>query len=65
MQRYCSLGKMGKTDKAGFEVALPISRKDYGITGGVPVVGDDVEINIQVEANKQAVEEAKPAAPKS
>jgi polyisoprenoid-binding protein YceI len=58
-------GKMGKTEKAGFEVTLPISRKDYGITAGSPVVGDDVEINIQVEANKQAAEEAKPAAPKS
>jgi polyisoprenoid-binding protein YceI len=63
--KHMGFGKMGKTDKAGFEVALPISRKDYGMTSGAPVVGDDVEINIQVEANKQAPEEAKPAAPKS
>jgi polyisoprenoid-binding protein YceI len=55
----------GKTEKAGFEVTLPISRKDYGIASGGPVVGDDVEINIQVEANKAKPEEAKPAAPKS
>ena len=53
----------GKTEKAAFEVALPINRKDYGITSGGPVVGDDVEINIQVEANKVKPEEAKPAAP--
>ena len=53
----------GKTEKAGFEVALPIDRKDYGITSGGPVVGDEVEINIQVEANKVKPEEAKPAAP--
>ena len=53
----------GKTEKAGFEVALPIDRKDYGITSGGPVVGDEVEINIQVEANKAKPEEAKPAAP--
>jgi polyisoprenoid-binding protein YceI len=53
----------GKTEKAGFEVTLPISRKDYGITSGGPVVGDDVEVNIQVEANKAKPEEAKPAAP--
>ena len=53
----------GKTEKAGFEVALPLSRKDYGITSGGPIVGDDVEINIQVEANKAKPEEAKPAAP--
>jgi polyisoprenoid-binding protein YceI len=63
--KHMGFGKMGKTEKAGFEVALPISRKEYGITSGTPVVGDDVEINIQVEANKQAAEEAKPAAPKS
>ena len=50
-------------EKAGFEVALPISRKDYGMTAGGPVVGDDVEVNIQVEANKAKPEEAKPAAP--
>jgi polyisoprenoid-binding protein YceI len=57
-------GKMGKTEKAGFEIALPINRKDYGIVSGSPVVGDEVEINIQVEANKQMPEEwGKPAAP--
>jgi polyisoprenoid-binding protein YceI len=55
----------GKTEKAGFEVTLPINRKEYGITSGGPIVGDDVEINIQVEANKVKPEEAKPAAPKS
>jgi polyisoprenoid-binding protein YceI len=55
----------GKTEKAGFEVTLPINRKEYGITSGGPIVGDDVEINIQVEANKAKPEEAKPAAPKS
>jgi polyisoprenoid-binding protein YceI len=55
--------KMGKTDKAGFEVALTLNRKDYGIEKGTPVVGDDVELNIQVEANKEAPAEAKPAAP--
>lgn len=52
----------GKTEKAGFEVTLPLNRKDYGITSGGPIVGDDVEINIQVEANKVRPEEAKPAA---
>jgi len=58
--------KMGKTDKAGFETSLTIIRKDYGIEKGAPVVGDDVELNIQVEANKEAPAEAKPAAaPKS
>jgi polyisoprenoid-binding protein YceI len=57
--------KMGKTDKAGFEASLTVPRKDYGIDKGAPVVGDDVEINIQVEANKQVPEEAKAPPPKS
>ena len=50
-------GKMGKTEKAGFEIAFPINRKEYGIVSGSPVVGDEAEINIQVEANKQMPEE--------
>ena len=59
--KHTGFGTMGKTEKAGFEVALPIKRSEYGMTSGAPVVGDDVEINIQVEANKQAAE---PPAPK-
>ncbi len=55
-------GTMGKTEKAGFEIALPINRKDYGIVSGSPIVGEDVEINIQVEANKQEAQESRPAA---
>jgi polyisoprenoid-binding protein YceI len=57
--KHLGFGKMGKTEKAGFEVALPISRKDYGMTSGSPVVGDEVEINIQVEANKLEADAAK------
>ncbi len=67
--RHGGFLKAGKVEKAGFEVAsFSIERKDYGITwnravdaGGV-MLGDDVEINIQVEANKP-LEDAKPAAP--
>jgi polyisoprenoid-binding protein YceI len=59
--KHTGFGTMGKTEKAGFEVALPIKRSEYGVGGAnTTVVGDDVEINIQVEANKQA-----PAAGKS
>jgi len=61
--KHMGFGKAGKTEKAGFEVSFPISRKEYGITSGGAIVGDEVEINIQVEANKQGPEEAKPAAP--
>jgi len=56
--RHTFFRKVGNTEKAGFEIALPIKRSDYGMTAGAPVVADDVEINIQVEANKEA-----PAAP--
>jgi len=60
--------KAGQGEKAGFEtVNFTINRKDYGITwnrtmdAGSVMLGDDVEINVQVEANKKS-DEAKPAA---
>lgn len=47
------------TEKAGFSLATKINRKDYGIvwnqtldTGGM-VLGDEVEITINIEANKR------------
>ena len=52
--------KFMKGTKAGFETALTINRKDYGLnwnraleSGGV-LVGDEVEIEINVEADLQA-----------
>ncbi len=67
--RHGGFLKAGKVEKAGFEVAsFTIDRKDYGITwnrsvdAGAVMLGDDVEINIQVEANKP-LEEVKPASP--
>lgn len=54
------LGMMG--DKAGFATEFTIDRKDYGITwnraldSGGAILGEDVEIEINVEATK-----AKPA----
>ncbi len=58
--------KMGKGEKAGFEVGVTLNRKDYGIVWnrtldqGGALLGDDVEIVVQVEANKK-----EPEAPKS
>ncbi|MGH9315868.1 MAG: YceI family protein [Thermoanaerobaculia bacterium] len=57
--KHTGFGKLGDVEKAGFEVALPLSRKEYGIDRGAPLLGDDVEINIQVESNKQSSEESK------
>lgn len=66
--RHTGFLNLGKQEKAGFEIALPINRKDFGITwnrtadqGGV-MLGDDVEINVLVEANKEMPAAAVPAA---
>ena len=46
-------------DKIGFEASTVINRTDYGIVwnraveGGGVMLGDDVEISISIEANKQ------------
>jgi polyisoprenoid-binding protein YceI len=57
--RHTGFLNTGKEEKAGFELTVPINRKDFGIawnrttdSGGV-MLGDDVEINVQVEANKE------------
>ena len=65
-------GRSGMGEKAGFEITFPLNRKDYGVVwnraleGGGAMLSDDVDINIQVEANKQmpdAGKSAPPAAP--
>lgn len=60
---------LGKQEKAGFELTIPINRKDFGIAwnrtadqGGV-MLGDDVEVTVLVEANKETPATASPAAP--
>ena len=59
----------GMGEKAGFEITFPLNRKDYGLTWNRPLdqggfmLSDDVDINIQVEANKQMPEQPRPAAP--
>jgi polyisoprenoid-binding protein YceI len=62
-------GRTGMGEKTGFEINFPLNRKDFGITWNRPLdtggfmLSDDVDINVQVEANKQMPEEPKPAAP--
>jgi polyisoprenoid-binding protein YceI len=57
--------KMGKTEKAGFTIAFPLNRKEYGITWnktldqGALLLGDDVDISIEIEANKKEAEAPK------
>jgi polyisoprenoid-binding protein YceI len=61
--------KAGKVEKAGFEVSGTLNRKDFGIIWnraldqGATMLGDDVDINIQVEANKPEAEAQKAAPP--
>ena len=38
---------------AGFEGALKINRMDYGVSYGKGLVGDDVDIDLNIEAQKQ------------
>ena len=65
--RHTGFLNLGKQEKAGFEITFPINRKDYGIVwnrtadqGGV-MLGDDVEISVLVEANKEMPAAAAPA----
>jgi polyisoprenoid-binding protein YceI len=59
--RHSGFLNLGRVEKAGFEVAFPIDRKDFGITwnrtadqGGV-MLGDDVDITLLIEANKPSL----------
>ena len=62
-------GRSGMGEKAGFEITFPLNRKDYGVVwnraleGGGAMLSDDVDINIQVEANKQMPDAGKSAPP--
>jgi polyisoprenoid-binding protein YceI len=62
-------GRSGMGEKTGFEISFPLNRKDFGLTWNRPLdtggfmLSDEVEINVQVEANKVMPEGPKPAAP--
>jgi polyisoprenoid-binding protein YceI len=50
----------GRGEKAGFKLAGNLNRQDYGLTwsnktpGGEMVVGDDIQIIVKIELDKQA-----------
>ncbi len=51
--------KTPRGEKAGFEAAFTLNRKEYGINwnnllDSGPMLGDEVKIHIEVEANRQA-----------
>jgi polyisoprenoid-binding protein YceI len=51
--------KMGKTEKAGFTIAFPLDRKDYGINwnkaldAGGFMLSDDVDVTVNLETIKK------------
>lgn len=66
--RHTGFLNLGRVEKAGFEVAFTIDRKDFGITwnrtadqGGV-MLGDNVDITLFVESNKEMAPPAPAAA---
>jgi polyisoprenoid-binding protein YceI len=57
--------KTPKGEKAGFETNFKLDRKEYGINwnnvlDSGPVLGDDVKVNIEIEANRQEAAAKKP-----
>jgi len=40
-------------DRIGLQAKTTLSRKDYGMTKGAPMVGDEIEIEINAEATKK------------
>lgn len=55
---YVTLNKIGehpmnKNKMAGFSLTGKIKRSDFGMNYGLPMVGDDVAINVQVEGIRQ------------
>lgn len=67
--RHTGFLNLGKMEKAGFEVTFPLNRKDFGITwnrvmdAGGAMLGDDVQITVLVEANKEMPAAPAPAMP--
>lgn len=46
--------EMMNADKAGFAATTTIRRSDFGMSEGIPMVGDEVQITLEVEANKDS-----------
>ncbi len=47
---------MAKTEWAGFDATTTILRSDFGVDRFAPIVGDEVELMISIEAQKAADE---------
>jgi polyisoprenoid-binding protein YceI len=49
---HCGLNPVVKKQACGADATTTIKRSDYGISYGLPAVGDEVKLLIQVEAHK-------------
>lgn len=47
---------MGNVYKAGFSATGTLKRSDFGMTKGIPMVGDEIKLIIEVEANREGGE---------
>lgn len=50
----CGVHAMSKAPICGFSATGSFKRSEFGLTYGIPMVGDDVELRIEVEAAQQA-----------
>jgi polyisoprenoid-binding protein YceI len=62
--KFLGTVKTPRGEKAGFETSFTINRKEYGVNwnnimDSGPVLGDEVKISIDIEANRQADAPAK------
>ena len=49
----CGAHPMNKKEMCGFDATTKIKRSDFGVKFGLPAVGDDVSIELEVEAMKK------------
>ncbi|MDX9739874.1 MAG: YceI family protein [Gammaproteobacteria bacterium] len=49
---HCAVNPMSKKEHCGFDASTEINRSDFGVSYMVPAVGDEIEIEIALEAVK-------------
>jgi polyisoprenoid-binding protein YceI len=49
----CGQHPMNKKDACGFDASAQIKRSDFGMKYGIPNIGDEVKLTIDVEAHKE------------
>jgi polyisoprenoid-binding protein YceI len=52
-QVKCGMHPIAKKESCGAEVSGTLKRSEFGMKYGVPALGDEIKLTIQVEANKQ------------